>query len=106
MLAKAGTATLMKMVSSKHHYVYLMSSGSLVEAAERALQDADRRRKLAARVAGLERDKRDRPPATASTKVTPDGKKACSLPDEVQPRALSFSEADIPGPLVTGNHTT
>lgn len=75
-----------------------------MEAAERALLDADRRRKLAARVAGLESDKRDRPPPTASTKVTPDGKKVCSVPDDIQPRALSFSEADTPGPLVKGNH--
>lgn len=84
----------------------------LVQAAQRALRDASRRRKLAATVVSNPADKRSRAPATSSTKVTPDGKKQCSssvVADNLQPRCLSFSDdvtagddpsgADPNGPL-------
>ncbi len=72
------------------------------EAAQLALEAAERRRKVASRIHGAVDDKRERQPATsASTKVTPDGKKPCHAHTEartvMEPRALSFSEADGPG---------
>ena len=63
------------------------------------MEAAARRRKLAARITGVSTDdKRDRPPTSISTKVTPEGKKPCTGDrDVIEPRALSFSEADTRG---------
>ena len=74
-----------------------------LEAAQRALEDAARRRKLAAKLAGGDGvDKRSRPPATHSTKVTPEGKKPCGCEEApIQPRVLSFSDADDGAGLYT-----
>ena len=58
---------------------------------------AERRRRLAFKVAGGGdgADKRARPPTTASTKVTPDAKQGRrDHSSDIEPRALSFSEAD------------
>lgn len=76
----------------------------LGEAAQLALEAAERRRKVASRIHGAVDDKRERQPATsASTKVTPEGKKPChahpEVPAELEPRALSFSEADGSGEI-------
>ena len=68
-----------------------------MEAAQRALQAAERRRKLAVKITGGGdgADKRERPMPTPSTKVTPEGKKPCNdFEGEVAPRALSFSDGD------------
>lgn len=75
-------------------YIYILVH-HILEAAQRALRDASRRRKLAATVVSNPADKRSRAPATSSTKVTPDGKKQCSssvVADNLQPRCLSFSD--------------
>jgi len=69
--------------------------------AQRVLEAADRRRKLASKLCG-DGDKRPRPHGTSSTKVTPDGKKSCSrtslTSDEPMiPRQLSFSADDDQG---------
>lgn len=69
------------------------------------MEAAKRRQQLVAKVSGGGdgSDKRSRPTATASTKVTPEGKKTChesqssERSESIEPRALSFSEADIPG---------
>lgn len=74
-----------------------------LEAAQRALEDAKRRRALLAKILPEVSavDKRPRPSTTSSTKVTPDGKKACTSEKkgegteiDLRPRALSFSEAE------------
>ena len=79
------------------------STCAIQQAAQRALEDAKRRRALLAKIppGGASVDKRPRPSATKSTKVTPDGKKACTSEpvagDEeinLQPRSLSFSDAE------------
>lgn len=79
-----------------HMYIYIyILVHHILEAAQRALRDASRRRKLAATVVSNPADKRSRPPATSSTKITPDGKKQCSssvVADDLQPRCLSFSD--------------
>ena len=77
-----------------HRYIYILVH-HILEAAQRALRDASRRRKLAATVVSNPADKRSRAPATSSTKVTPDGKKQCSssvVADNLQPQCLSFSD--------------
>lgn len=76
-----------------------------MEAAQRALEAADWRRKLASKVAGCGdgEDKRERPPPTASTKVTPEPKKPCNDASGVEPRALSFSDADTTGVVCFGS---
>ena len=88
-----------------------LSTCAIQQAAQRALEDARRRRALVAKIPpeGSAVDKRRRPSATNSTKVTPDGKKACTSQTvgggeerDLQPRSLSFSEAEgriIPGVL-------
>lgn len=88
-------------------YCYQLSTSTPadipLEAAQRALEAANRRRKLASKVAGCGdgADKRGRPTPTNSTKVTPEGKKPCDYDASgIAPRALSFSEACDEGELV------
>lgn len=61
-----------------------------LQAAQLALAAGLRRRKLAASVVATGFDKRGRPPATASTKVTPESKipRSSSTLGEVEPREL------------------
>lgn len=85
-------------------WVYI---GAARQAAQSALAAAQRRRALAeAAVLGEkdDKDKRPRPSTTASTKVTPEAKvpRSTSTVDYVEPRCLSFSEADgSPGAIPT-----
>ncbi len=77
----------------------------ITQAAQLALEAADRRRKLAAKLSGFcVDDKRPRPTPTPSTHVTPEGKKVCgsteSLESDIQPRSLSFADADASGNFV------
>lgn len=71
----------------------------MAQAAQLALEAAERRQKLAARVLDESHDKRPRPAATSSTKVTPEGKKVCQVVSApgIEPRKLSFSDADNAG---------
>ena len=69
------------------------------QAAQSALAAAQRRRALAEAAAFGEKedkDKRPRPSTTASTKVTPEAKvpRSTSTADYMEPKRLSFSEAD------------
>ena len=73
-----------------------------VEAAQRALEAAGRRRKLALKISGGGdgADKRDRP-TPPSTKVTPEKKKQCeAFEGAMEPKKLSFSDADSTGDMV------
>ena len=86
-------------------YVGLIYGVPALKAAQMALQAAERRRKLAARVAGCGdgADKRSRPTPTNSTQVTPEGKKPCgdrgessttdSGTSDIEPRKLSFDDS-------------
>lgn len=71
----------------------VIAAGIRPQAAQAALDAASRRRALAMKVVDPSIDKRSRPPATNSTKVTPEGKKPCASfrSDDLEPRSLSFS---------------